>query len=126
MAVTNKHAPKYRKQSLGRAAYFLIPSLKLKTRMQGKHKTVETYLHKVLMREFGSYTAESATSYGYWTHPDGHVGYSESRAYRVAFEGKHRVPIVEELVARIAQIIGEKCIYLEIGEDVSLIYALED
>lgn len=55
---------RHRRESLGRMATFLMPSLKLKTRL-ADGTTVEEYLHTVLMQSFGGYTAGSATLFGF-------------------------------------------------------------
>lgn len=115
-------AQAYHKQTLGRMAHFLIPSLKLKNRYTGG-ATVEEELHQVLLRTFGGYTASSTTCYGFWLDNEGKEFYGEHREYTVAFVGKERVPELERLIADIASQIGEQCIYLETGEDACLIYA---
>lgn len=115
----------YRVQPLGRPAFFLMPSLKLKLPMTPEGLSVETYLHRVLVEEFGGYTAASSTVYGFWVRHDGDVAYGEHRAYRVAFAGKERIPALTRVLAEVAQRIGEQCIYLETGEEASLVYAVE-
>ncbi len=116
---------RYKMQSLGRPAFFLMPSLKLKLLMEPERITVEAHLHQVLVQEFGGYTAASSTMYGFWMRDDGEVAYGEHRAYRVAFLGKERIPTLTMLLAEVAHRIDERCIYLETGEEASLVYAIE-
>ncbi|MBP9669649.1 MAG: hypothetical protein KBE09_05170 [Candidatus Pacebacteria bacterium] len=113
----------YKVQPLGRPAFFLMPSLKLKLPMQPENTTVEGYLHDVLVKEFGGYTAASSTMYGFWVRDDGGVAYGEHRAYRVAFIGKERIPILTAVLSEVARRIEERCIYLETGEEACLVYA---
>lgn len=115
---------RHRRESLGRMATFLMPSLKLKTRL-ADGTTVEEYLHTVLMQSFGGYTAGSATLFGFWRSDDGRDFYGEHREYKVAFEGKERIKELEVVIAAIARSVGEQCIYLETGEDAWLIFAEE-
>lgn len=110
-----------RKTSLGRPAVFYIPSLKLKMDHEGR--TIEDILHGFLLEKYGGYTAASSTVYGFWKTEAGKLAYGEHRQYTVAFSGKHRVGELEKLIADIARLVGEQCIYLETGEDAWLIYA---
>lgn len=115
----------YERASLGRMAVFLIPSLKLKTRLRDG-ATVEDRIHDFLMRHFSGFTASTGTMFGYWHDESGMEFYGEHREFKVSFPGKEHIPVLEEFLAGIAREIGERCIYLETGEDAWLIYPKPD
>ncbi|MCL4437619.1 hypothetical protein M1513_01085 [Patescibacteria group bacterium] len=111
-----------KKESLGRMAVFLLPSLKLEQRDQ-KGKTIKDIVHDFLVKNFNGYTVETGNIFGYWKQKDGRIEYGEHRKFTVAFVGKNKIPILEIFIARIAYAIGEECVYLETGEDSWLIYS---
>jgi hypothetical protein len=110
----------YRRESLGRMAVFLLPSLKLKQR-GADGAPVEERVHRFLLANFAGYTLETGNILGYWKDAHGHEQYGEHRLFRVAFTGKERIPVLEAFLAEVAAEIGEQSIYLETGEDVWLI-----
>lgn len=111
----------YRKESLGRMAVFLLPSLQLKSR--GADGTLlEERIHKFLLANFSAYTAQAGNIFGYWKDRQGRDVYGEHKVYKVSFEGKDRIAVLETFLAEIAVDMGEECIYLETGEDAWLIY----
>jgi hypothetical protein len=110
----------YRRESLGRMAVFLLPSLKLKQRGQDG-QPVEERIHRFLIGNFAGYTVETGNILGFWKDGRGEEHYGEHRLFRVAFAGKDRVAVLEEFLAGIATEIGERSIYLETGEDAWLI-----
>lgn len=112
---------RYRKQSLGRMAVFLLPSLKLKSRVRGLGQ-LEQWVHNFLLAHYGGYTVTSGNIFGYW-RASGREFYGEHRLYTVAFLGKQRIPSLERFLARLARSMGEQCIYLETGEDAWLVFA---
>ena len=111
----------YRKESLGRMATFLLPSLKLKKRDADGH-TIEEIVHQFLVSNFEGYTAAGGIIFGFWKDEKGEVAYGEHKEYKVAFIGKDRIAVLESFLATIAKEIGEYCIYFETGEDSWLIY----
>ncbi|MCL5733175.1 MAG: hypothetical protein M1334_00730 [Patescibacteria group bacterium] len=111
---------KIKKESLGKMAVFLVPSLKLKKRT--KKGKIEDVIHNFLTKNFNSYTVDTGNIFGYWKE-NGKEEYDEHRRFTVAFLGKEKIPVLEKFIANIAYSIGEKCIYLETGEDAWLIYA---
>lgn len=111
----------YRRESLGRMAVFLLPSLKLKQRGPDD-LAVEDRVHRFLIGNFAGYTVETGNILGFWTDGQGREHYGEHRLFRVAFAGKERVAVLEAFLARVASEIGERSIYLETGEDAWLIY----
>jgi len=113
---------KYTKESLGRPATFLLPSLKLRSE-RWNNKPVEQAVREYLLANFGGYTAHAGNVFGEWTEPrTGKVFYGEHLAYSVAFKGKERIPELEEFLATVANVINEESVYLETGEDAWLIY----
>lgn len=112
---------KIRKESLGRPARFYLPSLKLKDRHG--NRSIEDVVHEFLVDKYGGYTAAGSTVYGYWTRPDGGIAYGEHRLYTVSFVGKDRIEELDAFIAHLAELMKEKCIYLETGEDAWLVYA---
>jgi hypothetical protein len=112
--------PAYRRESLGRMAVFLLPSLKLKQRGPDG-LAVEDRVHRFLLGNFAGYTVETGNILGFWTDRQGREHYGEHRLFRVAFAGEGRVPVLEAFLARVAAEIGEQSIYLETGEDAWLI-----
>ena len=113
---------KVKKESLGKEAVFLLPSLKLEQRDQ-KGKTIKDVIHDFIVKNFNSYTVETGNIFGYWKQRDGKIEYGEHRKFTVSFVGKNRIPILEKFIARIAYIIGEECVYFKTGEDTWLIYS---
>jgi hypothetical protein len=112
---------KYTKESLGRIAVFLLPSLKLKKRERGG-KMVEEKLHDFLLGSFSGYTAATGNIFGYWKDPAGKEFYGEHKEFKVSLQDKEGIPVLEEFLAQIARDIDEDCIYLETGEDTWLVY----
>ncbi|MEK7627737.1 MAG: hypothetical protein AAB397_04120 [Patescibacteria group bacterium] len=112
---------KYEKESLGRMAVFLLPSLKLKIRDE-KGETIEEKIHQFLLVNFNGYTAATGNIFGFWKNSSGQEFYGEHKEYKVSFIGKERIPILENFLACVAMMIDEHCIYFETGEDSWLIY----
>ena len=115
----------YRKDSLGRMAVFLLPSLQLNSRDEDGI-TLEEHVHRFLMANFSAYTAQAGNIHGFWKDAGGREHYGEHKVYKVSFPGKDRVPVLEEFLAQLARRLGEECIYLETGEDACLIYPTDD
>jgi hypothetical protein len=114
-----------RKESLGKMAVFLLPSLQLKRRGP-KGALYEDILHKFLISRFGGYTASAGNIFGYWTDErTGREYYGEHKEYKVSFRGKERTNMLLQFLSRLAGRLGEDCIYVEIGEDAWLVYAAQ-
>lgn len=114
---------RYSKQSLGRPATFLLPSLKLKSAWEvGKEATAEQMVQQFLLTHFGGFTVTAGNIFGYWRDDTDKVFYGEHRMYTVAFPGKEKIALLEEFLAQIARILEEDSIYFETGEDAWLIY----
>lgn len=111
----------YHKESLGRMAVFLLPSLQLKSRGDDG-VPLEEHVHRFLMANFSAYTAQAGNIFGFWKDVRGEEHYGEHKVYKVSFVGKDRVPVLEEFLAQLAARLGEECIYFETGEDAWLIY----
>jgi|CXWL01.1.fsa_nt_gi hypothetical protein len=120
---------KYTKQSLGRPAVFLLPSLKLKDKWEkGKSLTAEQAIEEFLLSHFGGFTVTAGNIFGYWRDVEsieGRVAYGEHRMYTVAFSGKEKIPLLEKFLAEVAYILEEKSVYFETGEDAWLIYPIK-
>ena len=108
----------YIRTSLGRPAVFYFPSIKINDHKNGN---LSLKIHNFLIENFGGYTAEKGSVLGYW-QDNGSTEYNENIKYTIAFEGKHKIPVLEKFLAEIAAKISEKAIYLETGEDSWLIY----
>ena len=113
---------KYTKQSLGRPATFLLPSLKLQQEWVGVRKKVAQVVEEHLLEYYGGYTAAAGNIFGEWRANTGKIFYGEHREYSVAFVGKEKIPHLEKFLATVAFIINEECIYMTTGEDAWLIY----
>jgi hypothetical protein len=111
--------PGYALENLGRPAVFLIPSHKLRLRLDGT--TIEKHLESFLLKEFGAYTTSMVPSFGLWRDERHEVVTDESRQYEVAFIGRDRLKALIEELATIARITQEDCFYFKAGEDVCLI-----
>ena len=111
---------RYREESQGRMAVFLIPSLKLKKRDRGI--TVEEKIHRFLVKNFGGYTAAAGNIFGYWKDARGRDSYGEHREFKVALRKHELAQVLKHFLAGIAQDIGEECIYLETGDETWFIY----
>lgn len=114
--------PAFRIDSLGRMAVFLLPSLKLKRKKQGRN--VEEIVHQFLLEHFDGYTASAGNIFGFWRDPKSRREfYGEHKEYKVSFRGRDRVAMLQEFLSRLARELDEDCIYLEYGEDAWLVYA---
>lgn len=100
---------------LGRPAIFLIPADKLQKKIMSD-VTAEKHLEMFLQRHFRAFTRTRSTMSGYW---EGIV--DELVEYEVSFLGKHNVPILLHELAYIARKIGEKYIYVKIGQYTALV-----
>jgi hypothetical protein len=113
-----------RRESLGRPAVILVPSVKLESRFKRARRTIREEFEDFLLKTYGGFTCAVGMTHGRWRDPrTGEVFYGEHRVYTVAFLGKHRIPQLERRLAKLATYLGERCIYLETGEDAWLIYA---
>ena len=110
----------YKIVSLGRPAIFLLPSHKLRTQMGDE--TVEQYLHRFLTENFGAFTTTTVPYFGFWRNNRGRMDYDECRRYEVSFKGKENIPLLLEVLAKIATTIEEDCIYFKAGQYTCLVY----
>ena len=108
----------YTLEDMGRAAIFLLPSLKLKKKV-GK-ETLEKNLESFLKKHFGGGTTSLVPKFGFWVNGE-KVEYDESREYKVSFVGKERIPLLIRKVASIARLMNEKAVYFEAGQYACLI-----
>lgn len=111
----------FNEQSLGTRAAFLLPSLKLKGQ-RGSGKILEQEVHDFLLENFGGYTAAAGNLFGYWKDQNGQNSYGEHREFTVALADDAKLPLLKDFLARLSRDIEEDCIYLETGQQVTLIY----
>lgn len=109
---------RYHIKDLGRPAVFLIPAKKLK--LEVGDVSIEKDLDRFLEKRFGAHTKSSGLYFGVWINGK-RVFYDVCVEYRVSFRGKRRIPILLEKLARIAELIGEECIYIEAGQYAGLV-----
>lgn len=113
----------YRIENLGRPAVFLLPSHKLRTEVDGM--TVEERLHQFLTMHFGAFTTTTVPYFGFWRSSSQKLVYDECRQYEVSFVGKERIPELLTLLAWIAKVIEEDCLYVKAGQYSCLLYPVE-
>ncbi|MBI2640042.1 MAG: hypothetical protein HYW90_04120 [Candidatus Sungbacteria bacterium] len=104
----------YKLHNLGRPAVFLLPSKKLRGR-------VEKELHAFLIKHFEAYTTTLIPSFGFWRDRRKSIIYDECRQYEVSFVGKEKIPLLLKKLAGIAGRINEECIYFKAGQYTCLI-----
>ncbi len=103
-------------KNIGRAANFLIPNDKLD--MQCGSRTLLGRIEAFLSTNFSAYQITTSDIKGYWHNSFDGV-YTQ---FKVAFEGRERIGTLVEFLEAIACAISHECIYLEIGENVWLVY----
>lgn len=118
---TQQNNDRYRTESLGRMAAFLVPSVKLQ-QQTNRGKTFEQVIREFLISRYGGYTQTAGSISGYWRDQAGALHYGEHREFKVGFLGKDRIPELKEFLARIASEMKEQCMYLETGEDAMLVF----
>ncbi|MBI5654121.1 hypothetical protein HZC53_00485 [Candidatus Uhrbacteria bacterium] len=105
---------------LGRPAAFLIPGAKLKVALPSG-TTVEEHLKDILLKEFGAFSVTELPYVGLWRNHERDLICDRSMRYEVSFVGQDRIPLLMGMLARIAAVVGEECIYFTAGEDACLI-----
>lgn len=110
-----------REESIGRPAAFLLPSLKLQQRGD-TGQTLADKLHGYLIETFGGYTAAAGNIFGYWKDRSGKEFYGEHRRFEVGLLKEDRLPELKRFLARLADEMGEQCIYLQVGEEALFVY----
>jgi hypothetical protein len=113
---------KYHERLLGKNVRFLLPSLKLKEPCSDGD-TVEHSVHTFLVERFGGYTATAANVFGYWKESDGELSYGEHREFTVALPGEEGLAELKAFLGRMAGILGEKCLYVEVAGEAVVLYA---
>jgi len=113
----------YKIEDLGRPAIFLLPTKKLKRKLDGI--TVEEYLHQFIVGHFGAYTSSTIPSFGFWRNAKKVSICDECREYEVSFMGKERIPVLLKKLAEIATLIQEDCIYVKAGQYSGLVYPIK-
>jgi hypothetical protein len=118
---TNRNRTKFREQTLGSTAVFLLPSLKLKEPAL-KGPSIENRLHAFLMDNFGGYTAQAGNIFGYWRSGSAPDSYGEHREFSVALGDKAKLSLLKEFLATTAAELKEECLLLRAGDKSWLIY----
>jgi len=118
----SERAMAYYERSLGKNVRFLLPSLKLKEPCS-YGETVEHSVHTFLLKRFGGYTATAANVFGYWKEEDGAYTYGEHREFTVALPHDEGLAELKEFLGRMAGILGEKCLYVEVAGEAAVLYA---
>ena len=113
--------PPVKRESLGQLAVALLPIEKLK-RKSPRGIPFEKEIHDFLVTNFNGYTMSSGNISGHWKDDHGHDHYGEHRQYKVALPAPESVKNFEAFLAEIAAEMGEECIYMELGREISLIY----
>lgn len=118
-----KNKQNYEKENLGAMVVFLLPSLKLKRKVE-KGESLEDKLHDFLLKKFNGYTAAAGNIFGYWKNAAGKEFYGEHKEYKVSLLDKKEIETLEKFLAILASKMGEESIYLSIGEESWLLYPL--
>ena len=109
---------------LGRPAVFLIPShlLQRPISMSEDAQTIEYYVEAYLMENFGAFTKTMIPEFGFWLSGGKKKCLDECRRYEVSFLGKERIRPLMRMLARVARIVNEDCVYFKAGQHACLIY----
>lgn len=111
-----------KRETLGEVAVALLPLEKLK-KNSPRGVAFEREIHDYLVTTFNGYTVSSGNISGHWKDDAGHDHYGEHRQYKVALCGTEHVRNFEAFLAELAAEMGEDCIYIELGREISLVYA---
>lgn len=116
--------PSYEIVDLGRPAVFLIPShlLQRPISLDQHAQTVEQLIEDFLMANFGAFTKTMIPEFGFWISDGKKKCLDECRRYEVSFLGKERIVPLARLLARVAVIVNEDCVYFKAGQHACLIY----
>src|SRR3989344_7489715 len=107
---------------LGRPAVFLLPLNKLLSGVTIDFMYPENALHSFLLENFGTFTYFPMPSFGVWRNGKQVICYDACRMYEVSFNGKEKITLFGDKLAKIAVAINEECIYFKAGQYSSLIY----
>jgi hypothetical protein len=110
---------------LGETAVTLLPVEKLKL-PSPRGVPFEREIHDFLVTNFNGYTVSSGSISGHWKDDTGHDHYGEHREYKVATTPGESRASLQVFLADLAREMGEECIYLEIGREITLVYRSEE
>ena len=100
-------------EHIGRMAHILIPIAKIDKKIV--QTTVQQRLYNYLESAFGGFTEDSLV-WGLWgKEREAHVKIT------VSFKGKENVLLFLQVLGRVCHEMGEKCLYLEMGEESYLV-----
>jgi hypothetical protein len=96
-----------RVESIGRMSICLVPRKRIK-----KH---EKKIHKFLIKNYGAYSRERSKIEGFWVQGKRVIG-DKNEKYEVSFEGKDRIPMLVDFLAKLCKDMKEDAIYLTMGD----------
>lgn len=106
-------------QNLGQRAVFLLPSLKLRYRLE--EGSVEDTVHEYLLDNFDGYTSSTVATASFSRDLNGHEYQGEYRNFTVAFNSARQLKDLAAFLSGIAVQLKEPSIYIEIADDICLI-----
>jgi len=118
------HDEYYEIVDLGRPAVFLVPShlLQRSISTDDDAQTVEQFIEAYLMDHFGAFTKTMIPEFGFWLSGGKKKCLDECRRYEVSFLGKERICPLMRMLAQVARIVNEDCVYFKAGQHACLIY----
>jgi hypothetical protein len=113
-----------KKEVLGPVGVALLPSEKIMLKSP-RGESFEREIHQYLIARFNGYTVSSGNISGHWKDDQGRDHYGEHREYKVPLPTPGHVRGFQIFLANLAAEMGEECIYVEMGSEISLIYRAE-
>jgi hypothetical protein len=108
---------RYKKESKGRVATFLLPSVKLKLHMPDG-RTVEHAVDEFLKRNYGKYLFSRITVSGEWSDVGIEFHGEEHRTFSFVLGDKGCTDKLDEFLCEIAVAIEQQAIFVTAGEGV--------
>ena len=106
--------PDYELVDIGRPAVFLVPNRVLTGEVRG-------LLEQFLKETYGGFQRPTCLVSGVYTSNAGDTVLDDCVQYEVSFKGKERIPELARMLANVARLTGEECIYLKAGQYASLL-----
>jgi len=108
----------YQIEDKGRPAIFLLPVNKLDNRSRER-------ILAFLRSEYGGASHVQAKIIGEWMDEQGIIHRDQMWEFEASFLGKERIPRLYQFLAEIAYDLGEKCVYLKLGQYTHLVYPIK-
>src|SRR3989344_9291771 len=108
----------WRTEDLGRPAVFLLSADKLS---DGVKERVLAFLRS----EYSGASHPQAKVIGEWMDERGNIHRDQMWEFEASFLGKERIPRLYQFLAEISYELGERCIYLKLGQYTRLVYPVE-